>query len=451
MKTPLFCLFWLLIFSSCATEKKASKDDQLITDFETAAKDQLFDKWYPLAVDREDGGFFSEITYDFKVGEEQDKMIVTQARHIWANAIAAETYGQKQQYLENARHGFGFLRDKMWDSKNGGFYNFVTKKGVPILDRGQVKTAYGNAFAIYGLAEYYRASKDEAALELAKKTFQWLEENAHDPAYKGYFNILSNDNEIVERTAATASTSDIGYKDQNSSIHLLEAFSTLYEVWPDELLRERLQELLFLVRDTITTDKGHMNLFFEKDWRPVSFRDSTREEIKKHYYLDHVSFGHDVETAYLMLEASEALGIQNDTLTLQKGKKMVDHALKNGWDKETGGFYDGGYYFKGASEIEIVNTEKNWWSQAEGLNSLLLMSRYFPKDKMKYREHFDKLWSYTKTYLMDDGYGGWYEWGLDETPSAKDDPKGHIWKAAYHNFRALRNVVGQLKSSESGI
>lgn len=451
MKAPEFYFFLILLSTACATKKETSKNDQLITELKHAAKEELLDKWYPLAVDNEDGGFYSEITYDFKVGQEQDKMIVTQARHIWANAIAAQTYDDKEQYLNNARHGFEFLQKKMWDGKNGGFYNFVTKEGTPILDRGQVKTAYGNAFAIYGLAEYYHASKDEQALELAKKAFQWLEENAHDPEYEGYFNILSEENEVVERTAATPSTSDIGYKDQNSSIHLLEAFTTLYEVWPNELLKERLQELLLLIRDEITTKKGHMNLFFEQDWTPVSFKEQPRDEIKKHYYLDHVSFGHDVETAYLMLEASKTLGLQSDSLTLKKGKKMVDHALKNGWDEKEGGFYDGGYYFADASQIEIVNLKKNWWSQAEGLNSLLLMSRYFPEDEIDYRAHFDKLWDYTKTYLMDNRYGGWYEWGVDETPEAKNDPKGHIWKAAYHNFRALRNVIGQLQTSEGKI
>src|SRR5690606_18777477 len=123
----------------------------------------------------------------------------------------------------------------------------------------------------------------------------------------------------------------------------------------------------------------------------------SREDIKKHYYLDHVSFGHDVETAYLMLEASEALGIENDTITLQKGKKMVDHALNHGWDDELGGFYDGGYYFKGDKNLTIVKSDKNWWSQAEGLNTLLLMSDYYPDDPLAYRKHFDTLWEYIQT------------------------------------------------------
>ena len=330
-------------------------------------------------------------------------------------------------------------------------YNFVTKEGEPILQKGQEKSAYGNAFAIYGLAEYYRASGNEEALELAKNTFYWLDAMAHDPENKGYFNVLGLDGKSLKRSAEWPSTSDVGYKDQNSSIHILEAFTNLYEVWPDELLRERLEEMLVLIRDTITTQKGHMNLFFQPDWTPVNFKGSSKEEISRHYYLDHVSFGHDVETAYLMLEASHALGRENDSLTLQKGKKMVDHSLITGWDQEVGGFYDGGYYFEGDKEISIVNNKKNWWAQAEGLNTLFIMSRLFPEDEMNYRSYFEQQCGYIESYIMDDKYGGWYEWGLDQSPEAKDNLKGHIWKASYHNFRALQNVILELERVDEEI
>ncbi|WP_416443507.1 AGE family epimerase/isomerase [Leeuwenhoekiella sp. A16] len=444
----------ILVFTGCKehTEEKTVEEtpkDSLITDLRTAAKDDLLDKWYPLAIDSVDGGYYSQIIYDFKLGEKHDKMIVTQARNIWTNARAAQLFpDEKEKYLSYAEHGFKFLRDKMWDKEHGGFYNLVNKQGEPIAQEGQNKTAYGNSFGIYGLATYYAASGNEEALDLAKETFNWLEEHSHDPEYKGYYQSLELDGTPIQRTADFPSTSDVGYKDQNSSIHLLEALTALYEVWPTEIVKERVKELLLLVRDTITTDKGYMTLFFEKDWTPVSFKGESKETIADHYYLDHVSFGHDVETAYLMLEASHAIGIENDTLTLQKGKIMVDHALRNGWDPEVGGFYDGGYYYEGDDKITIVNADKNWWSQAEGLNSLLLMEENFPDDELDYQNYFDKLWNYTQTYLMDDEHGGWYEWGIDKTPESKMALKGHIWKASYHNFRALINCFERLENQE---
>ncbi len=443
-KCLLFYISFFLIGSLFSQTRVKETDSSLSARLEIAATDQLMDKWYPLVIDKENGGFYSEVTHDFKLGENHNKMIVSQARHIWSNAVAASQNPGKNSYLKNAEHGFHFLRDVMWDSIYGGFYNLVTKEGEPMLKKGEEKTSYGNAFAIYGLAAYFAASGNPEALDLAKKTFFWLEENSHDPEYLGYFNHLKPDGTLYRRTADWSSTSEVGYKDQNSSIHLLEAFTELYLVWPDELLRGRLEELLLIIRDTITAEEGYMRLFFEADWTPVSFRDSSEEEIRKHYYLDHVSFGHDVETAFLMLEASHALELKNDTLTLQKGKKMVDHSLRNGWDNDLGGFYDGGYYFSSEEDLQIINANKNWWAQAEGLNALLIMSRLFPEDEMNYRGYFDKQWNYIQKYLMDEENGGWYEWGLDTCPESKTALKGHIWKASYHNYRALKNIISIL-------
>ena len=97
----------------------------------------------------------------------------------------------------------------------------------------------------------------------------WLEKNSHDPEEKGYFQHMNRDGSVIRRTSSVSSEAETGYKDQNSSIHLLEAFAELYQVWPDPLLRERLIEMLVLIRDRIVTEKGYMALFFTPDWKPI--------------------------------------------------------------------------------------------------------------------------------------------------------------------------------------
>lgn len=417
---------------------------QIAREMDLSARTELMNKWYPQCVDSQYGGYISTYTYDFKPTGSQDKFIVTQARHVWSTAKAAEFYPDSAYYLDCSRHGFRFLRDVMWDKANGGFYNLVDRQGHVKGDQKAPKDAYGNAFAIYALAAYYKSSKDTGALSLVKKAFFWLEAHSHDPVHKGYFQHLAIDGTPLKRDASIPSTSDLGYKDQNSSIHLLEALTELYGVWPDPLVRQRLEEMLLLIRDKIVTPQGYLQLFFQPDWTPVSFRDSSKAVILRHKFLDHVSFGHDVETAYLMLEASHALGLKNDTKTLATGKRMVDHALRNGWDKKLGGFYDEGYYFKGQDTITIIFDHKNWWAQAEGLNTLLLMADRFPQDPQHYFEKFKQEWNYTQTYLIDHTNGDWYEEGLDKEPQRKTALKGHIWKATYHNFRALSNCVKML-------
>jgi mannobiose 2-epimerase len=189
-------------------------------------------------------------------------------------------------------------------------------------------------------------------------------------------------------------------------------------------------------------------LFFTPEWKPVSFRDSTREVIKNYQSLDHVSFGHDIETAYLMLESSHVLGLKNDYATLRVAKRMVDHTLKYGWDESVGGFYDEGYYFKGDDHATIVKDSKNWWAQAEGLNTLLLMADRFPGDSHAYFSKFEKEWRYMDTYLIDHEYGDWYAGGLDKEPDQKKRWKGHQWKATYHQFRSLSNCILALRKKE---
>jgi mannobiose 2-epimerase len=190
-----------------------------------AAKQGLLDEYYPRNIDTVDGGYLSTFSFDFKPGGSQDKMIVTQARNVWSTAKAAMFY-HDTNYIKMSRHGFYFLHDKMWDKKYGGFYNLVAKDGTP---KSIIKEAYGNAFAIYGLSAYYECSHDTAALNLAKETFMWLEKNSHDSIYKGYYQHLNRDGSHVIRTANVQSNAETGYKDQNSSIHILEALTELYK------------------------------------------------------------------------------------------------------------------------------------------------------------------------------------------------------------------------------
>ncbi len=436
------------IFSCSAEHKNSGPDNEKIyTELSEELNNELVNCWYPRTIDSIYGGFLSDFDYRWTMKGDQNKMIVTQSRHVWTCATVAGFYPEKKEYyLDIARHGALFLKDKMWDSKLGGFYTLVDREGNALKSGkpGQLtKEAYGNAFAMYGLAAYARQSNDSSALNLAKKAFFWLDEHSYDAQYGGYFQFMEADG-----TPLKDGFNGIPPKDQNSSIHLLEALTELYRVWPDSLVKERLTMMLNIVRDRIVQPKAYLQLYLNQDLSPVSYRDSAEEVRKRNWQMDHISFGHDVETAYLMLEASEIAGLQNDTLTLRIAKKMVGHAIRNGWDKSVGGFYEAGYYFRGQDTVTIIKDTKNWWAQAEGLNSLLLMSGLFPDDPLNYKSLFLKELDYIQNYLIDHDHGGWYEEGTDKKPEARQAMKAQIWKGNYHTSRSLMNCMKQLNKND---
>jgi cellobiose epimerase len=324
-----------------------------------------------------------------------------------------------------------YLSNTLWDKQYGGFYWGLDDKGQisPFYTDG--KHLYGISFGLYGAAAAYQATKDPKALELAQKTFRWIDQHGHDAKNGGYFEWLTREGKVVQGNPDAVTLQPIpvsmfplGYKSMNTHIHLLESFTQLYEVWKDDTLRQRLEELLAINRDKICVQPGVMNLYFTNDWRP---------------YPDHDSYGHDVETAYLMLEAEDVLGNGHDPRTEHMAKMLVDHALANGWDETYGGFFQDGTTF-GQPESKL----KEWWVQMEGLNSLLLMHEKYSKQTDVYFKAFQRQWQFIKTYQIDSEFHGVYEMvGPEGNPVNPD--KGRIWKAAYHDGRALLNVSERLR------
>jgi len=215
----------------------------------------------------------------------------------------------------------------------------------------------------------------------------------------------------------------VGYKSMNTHIHLLESYSQLYEVWKDDLLRQRLEELLAIIRDKVCADPGAMNLYLSNAWQP---------------FPDHDSYGHDVEAAYLMLEAEQVLGKGHDPRTERMARMLVDHALHYGWDQNLGGFFR-----EGTTMGKPEEKQKDWWVQFEGLNALLLMHEEYGKQSGQYFRAFQQQWSFLKKYQADSEYAGVFTLvGEDGKPLVPE--KGQIWKAAYHDGRALLNVTERL-------
>ncbi len=201
---PLVSIVMLLqiILSACGTGSNSGNhtghdlsDRALLADtLEKSLFEFIIEPWYPLIIDTVNGGYISVFERDWtKAENSQMRALVQQARHVWSTAFIYEHYPERKEFLEYAAHGFRFLRDAMWDNEDGGFHAYCSEDGTPEVGSMNEKRIYGQAFAVYGLSQYYRMSNDPEALELVKKAFLWMEEHAHDPVYGGYFEFLERD------------------------------------------------------------------------------------------------------------------------------------------------------------------------------------------------------------------------------------------------------------------
>ena len=400
----------------------AEVDDALHTD--------VLGVWFPRAVDNEHGGFHAHFARDWKKLPSDGKFSVFQGRMTWVAAqVVLREPQRKDEFAPIVRHGVEFLRDVMWDKQDGGFFWGLDGNGKITPQFGDHKELYGIGFCIYGAAAAYQATHDEQALDLAKMGFAWIDQHAHDTEHGGYFEWLTRDGtpvpmHIVDGRVESNGIGPIGFKSMNTHIHLLEAFTQLYQVWPDATLRARLEEMLAIVRDKISGPPGVMNLYFTNAWQAIP---------------DHDSYGHDVETAYLMLETDEVLHGKASDATERMAKMLVDHALAYGWDKKNGGFFH-----EGTTLGEPENTSKEWWVECEGLNALLMMHERYGKQNPVYFERFLEQWQFIRNHTLDAQYRGDFNLTTAEGKPLTQD-KGSIWKAAYHDSRAFWNVSERLR------
>lgn len=403
---------------------------RVASEVETNLQTQVLARWFPRALDPT-GGFYQNYGEDWTRGSENDKAIVYQSRLTWVAAQAAMRYpAQADAYQADARHGLDFLANQMSDKRDGGLYWGLDNRGVPV--RGSEKHAYGISFAIYAACGEYQATHDTKALDFAKRAFLWLDAHAHDAKNGGYYEALTRQGKPILTVTDAAQPNDeigtrYGFKTMNTHIHLLESLSALYRAWPDAALRARLEEMFALVRDRVAVESvGCLNYQFTPDWRPLP---------------DHDSFGHDVETAYLLTEASAALGRPEDARTWRLARRIVDHALDFGFDGDNGGFYDAGSVFSATP----YTTDKIWWVQAEGLNALLLMHTRCGKETPRYWAAFNRQWAFIQAHQVDAVHGGWYATVTREGAALSGRAKSDGWTEAYHQGRALLNVSADLR------
>ena len=382
--------------------------------------------WTRHTWDENCGGFITHLDRVGKRTGVTDKYLVMQARMIWSLSYAHKFGLRDKGYLELAGKGVNFLVEKMWDSKHGGFFWAVKRHGTPKDSR---KRMIGHAFALYALAEYASATKDRSAVEIAEEVFNLIHRKAAEEEF-GFLEEFTRDWNLytgsrlhprrwLDKEAGT-------YKSLNTHMHLMEAFTVLTQTMHKPGYEVALRKIVdLLLTKAIHPGYGYAIERFYRDWTPLPSR--------------RISYGHNVELAWLLLYAEQTLRASVWPRSRQV-LGLIDYALTYGFDAQRGGLASYGPPAGKITEIldDTFQTRKVWWVQAEMLVALL--EAFQLTWNRMYLDAFEKQFDWIWRFQIDHEGGDWYaetEW---DTGRPLIFEKGNQWKTLYHNSRALMRV-----------
>lgn len=383
----------------------------------SAELENMLRYWQDFSVDEINGGFVGRIDNDNHIDYSAPKGAVLNARILWSFA-AAYNLKSNPDDLVLADLAFTYLADHFIDREMGGVYWMLDAKGNPIDTKKQV---YAIAFTIYAASEYFMASGNKAAKEMAVSLYTSLIEKAYDPEKGGYFEAFSRDWTALDDLRLSVKDAN-EKKTMNTHLHVLEAFTSLYRIMPDAGLHARIAELLHdFTTHIVDAATGHLTLFFDENWTAKSAL---------------VSYGHDIEAAWLLLEAAEV--IQDEALIAVAKALAVNMArvAVEGLD------VDGSLWYEYDPAAAHPVKEKHWWVQAEA------MVGFFNAWEISKEEHFLEIslrnWAFVKAQIIDHEKGEWF-WGRTAAGEIMPgEDKVGPWKCPYHNSRACIELIRRI-------
>ena len=360
--------------------------------------------------DGEYGGFYGYMGEDMKLDRKADKGCILNSRILWTFATAARETG-REELRPYAEQAYAFL-EKFEDSEHGGVYWSVTYDGKP---SDTTKHTYCQAFAVYGLAAFYRLTGDRAALDRALALFRVIEEKCRDGI--GYLEALKDDfspesNEKLSENGVMAS------RTMNTLLHVLEAYAELYRACPDGKVRAAGREALNRCLNTIYDPVNRrMGVFFDNAFRQL---------------LDMQSYGHDIEGSWLIWDAAETFLGEEER---EPWRKMCMDLLESATERA---FTDHGL------DYECVNWEQNtiraWWPQAEALLGFEFGWRMTGDPMWIARMRVQ--WDYILRAVVDPREGSEWLNEVREDGTSIGKPLVEEWKCPYHNGRMCLNIIG---------
>ncbi|MGN6419420.1 MAG: AGE family epimerase/isomerase [Pseudobacter sp.] len=389
--------------------------------YKTAAEKELhsiLNYWMQYTVDNIHGGFHGKIDHNDQVYADALKGSVLNGRICWTFA-AAYHFTKDPLHLAFAKRAYDYIVQYFIDPEFGGVYWTVNADGSPADTK---KQTYAIAFAVYGISEYALASGDETAKQQAIGLYRTIVQRAYEPVHGGYLEAFArNWTDLPDMRLSAKDANE--RKTMNTHLHVLEAFANLYRIWPDATLREQIKDLIdIFLHKIIHPQSHHLQLFFTDQWESQSSL---------------ISYGHDIEAAWLIQEAAEIINDEALAETVRQRSLFIARAAAEALDK------DGGLWYEYDPATDHCVREKHWWPQAEA------MVGFYNAWQISANEEFLKMslnaWTFIQDYLIDTRKGEWI-WGVYENYHiiAQEDKAG-LWKCPYHNSRACMEIMRRIQ------
>ncbi len=364
--------------------------------------------------DEEFGGYYGYLGFDLKLDKKAVKGCILNSRILWFFSNAYILL-KDASLLEEAKHAYKFMTEHCLDRKYGGIYWSLNYDGS-VFD--STKHTYNQAFAIYALSSYYNASGDEAALKEALTLQKIVEEKCTDEI--GYLEAFKEDfspesNEKLSENGVMAE------KTMNTLLHVLEAYTELYRVSRNELAKERLMFMLDIIETKIYNSRlKRQEVFFDASYNSL---------------IDLHSYGHDIETSWLVDRALEIIEEPGYSERLSKVTRALSERI---YERA----YIGGSLLN-ECEKGVDDTTRIWWVQAETVVGFV--NAYEKSGDGKFLKAAENVWNYIKEYQIDKREGSEWFYAVDE--NGKPDPDRPIveeWKCPYHNGRMCMEIIKRL-------
>jgi cellobiose epimerase len=390
-----------------------------LTEYKTAMQNELeaiLSFWMQNTVDEKNGGFIGQINSRNEIVADAPKGSVLNARILWSFSAAYNLTGN-ETYLVFAVRAFDYIRKYFIDRENGGVYWTVDHKGNPLDTKKQI---YALAFTVYAFSEFYKASKNADAIQDAINLYDTIIKYSYDKNKGGYIEAFTKDwQEITDLRLSNKDANE--KKTMNTHLHVLESFTALYQVWAYEPVKQKtaalIQDFLKYIINPVTK---HQHLFLDVEWQSKSTA---------------VSYGHDIEAAWLLQEAAEAIEDKNLLAKVKKAAVEITDAVINGLDN------DGGLWYEYELETNDLIKEKHMWPQAEAMVGFFNAWQN-TGDKM-YLDRSMASWQFVQQHIQDKQNGEWF-WGVKENYEPMQEDKVGIWKCPYHNSRAAIEIIKRI-------